>query len=94
VCREFHSSLPWTLVAFGGSKEVTPMTENPLRPECGSDLLRSPLYPHGRDSGAAVRKARMCQWDDLYFGQASDGSWSISVTPLNINHASVSQRRA
>jgi hypothetical protein len=36
----------------------------------------------------------MCQKDDLYFGQASDGSWSISVTPLNINHASVSQRRA
>jgi hypothetical protein len=69
------------------------MTENPLCPQCGSDLLRSPLYPHSCDSGGAVRKARMCQEDDLYFGQASDGSWSISVIRLNINHTSVSQHR-
>lgn len=70
------------------------MTENPLCPQCGSDLLRSSLYPHGRDSGGAVRKARTCQKDELYFGQASDGSWSISVAPLNINHTSASQPRA
>ena len=69
------------------------MTENPLCPECGSDLHRSPLYPHGCDLGGAVRRARMCQNDDLYFGLASDGSWSISVTPLNINHTSANQHR-
>jgi hypothetical protein len=85
--------LPWTLVTFGRSKEATLMTDNPLCPECGSDLLRSSRYPHGRDSGGAVRKARMCQKDDLYFGQASDGSWSISVTPLNINHTSARQHQ-
>ncbi len=66
------------------------MNDDARCPQCGSDLLRSPLYPHGCDSGGAVRKARMCHEDDLYFGRASDGSWSISVTPLNVNDTAVS----
>jgi hypothetical protein len=62
-------------------------------PWCGSDLLRSSNYPHGRDSDGAIRKARMCQKHDLYFAQAFDGSWSVSVEPLNINQTLVSRKR-
>jgi hypothetical protein len=69
------------------------MNDTALCPRCGSDLLRSPNYPHGLDSDGAIRKARMCQRDDLYFGQAFDGSWSVSVEPLNINHTLVSRSR-
>jgi hypothetical protein len=68
------------------------MDDNALCPRCGSVLLRSALYPHGRDPDGAIRKARVCQKDDLYFGQMADGSWSLSVVPLNMNKISVSHR--
>jgi hypothetical protein len=74
--------------------QVTLMNNNPLCPRCGSNLLRSSNYPHGRDSDGAIRKARMCQKDDLYFGQAFDGSWSVSVEPLNINRTLVGRSRS
>jgi hypothetical protein len=73
---------------------VTNVNDNAFCPQCGSDLLRSALYPHGRDADGAIRKTMMCQEDDLYFGLASDGSWSISVAPLNINHTLVGLGRA
>ena len=89
-------SLLWTLAASQPLRLQTgdAMNDNAICPQCGSELLRSPLYPHGSDSGGAIRKARICNKQGLSFGQASDGSWSISVAPLNINHTSVSQGRA
>ena len=68
--------------------------QNSLCPQCGSEVSRSPLYPHGRDSGGAIRKARICPKQGISFGLASDGSWSIPVAPLNINRTSANQRRA
>lgn len=70
------------------------MNDDTLCPRCGGDLLRSSNYPHGRDPDGAIRKARMCQNDDLYFGQAFDGSWSVSVEPLNMNRTLVSRSRS
>jgi hypothetical protein len=70
------------------------MNDNALCPRCGSDLLRSSRYPHGRDFDGVIRKARLCQKDNLYWGQAFDGSWSVSVEPLNMNHTVVSRRRS
>jgi hypothetical protein len=70
------------------------MNDNALCPRCGSDLLRSPSYPHGRDFDGAIRKARLCHKDNLYWGQAFDGSWSVPVEPLNMNHTVVSRRRS
>jgi hypothetical protein len=58
--------------------------QNSLCPMCGSELRGSKDYPHGRDSGNAIRKARICHKQGLCFGLASDGSWSISLAPLNI----------
>jgi hypothetical protein len=74
--------------------QVTPMNDNALCPRCGDNLLRSSDYPHGRDSDGAIRKARMCPNDDLYFGQAFDGSWSVPVEPVNINQTLVGRSRS
>jgi hypothetical protein len=63
------------------------------RSPLAENLLRSDLYPHGRDVGGAIRKAMTCPKDDLYFGLALDDSWSIPVAPLNIKHTLVSRGR-
>jgi hypothetical protein len=64
-----------------------------LCPECGDELHLSALYPHGRDSGGAIRKAKICLEQRLSFGLASDGTWSVPVVPVNLNDSSVSHQR-
>jgi hypothetical protein len=63
-------------------------------PQCGGELHMSALYPHGRDSGGAIRKAKVCLEEDLSFGLTSDGAWSIPLVPINLNESSASHRRS
>jgi hypothetical protein len=56
-------------------------------PDCGGELRRSKLYPHGTDPDGVVRKAMVCEEQELSFGLASDGTWSIAVTPFNLTFA-------
>jgi hypothetical protein len=64
---------------------VTFTTTDPMCPRCGGDLRRSGVYPHGADADGVVYMARFCRTQALMFGRAPDGSWTIPVTPLNVN---------
>jgi hypothetical protein len=92
--RQTHFTVALDPGSLKLQEQGTHMNGYSLCPRCGGELLRSSNFPHGRDSDGAIRKARMCQRDDLYFGQASDGSWSVSVAPVNINHLLVSRSRS
>lgn len=60
-------------------------TTDPMCPQCGGDLRRSRSHPHGSDTNGVVYMARECRGEEMWFGRAVDGSWSVSVTPLNMN---------
>jgi hypothetical protein len=76
-----------------GSELTAGLSGEGLCPECGDELHLSALYPHGRDSGGAIRKAKVCLEQNLSFGLASDGTWSIPVVPINLNdHVAGPQR--
>ncbi len=60
-------------------------TSDPMCPHCRGDLLRSRIYPHGSDTDGVVYMARVCRNEGMWFGRAVDGSWSVSVLPLNMN---------
>jgi hypothetical protein len=50
--------------------------------QCGGELRRSRLLPHGEDVDGIVYLARFCQDEGLMFGRAVDGSWSVPVTGM------------
>jgi hypothetical protein len=52
-------------------------------PQCGGDLRRVRLLPHGADADGVVYMARVCKSQELFFGRSADGSWSIPVTPMH-----------
>jgi hypothetical protein len=60
-------------------------TTNPTCPQCGGDLRRSRLVPHGEDADGVVYMARLCRAQGLMFGRAVDGSWTIPVSGINFN---------
>jgi hypothetical protein len=60
-------------------------TSDPMCPQCGGDLRRSRLLPHGEDADGAVYMARFCRTEGLMFGRAVDGTWSVPVTGTRFN---------
>jgi hypothetical protein len=39
------------------------------------------MYPEGISADGALYPAKTCRTEGLWFGRATDGSWSIPITP-------------
>jgi hypothetical protein len=60
-------------------------TSDPMCPQCGGDLRRVRLFPHGADEDGVVYMARICRTQSLYWGRSTDGTWSVPVTPMHFH---------
>lgn len=58
-------------------------SDDPVCPRCGGVLKPSTNYPHGVSDDGVRYQAMVCFTDALYFGQAPDGSWTVSLMPLS-----------
>jgi hypothetical protein len=50
-------------------------------PQCGHDLTSSLMHPRGTDADGVIHQAKYCSYQDLLFGEASDGLWTIPLRP-------------
>jgi hypothetical protein len=41
------------------------------------------MYPEGTSADGATHQAKTCRAEGLWFGRATDGAWSIPLTPVS-----------
>jgi hypothetical protein len=54
----------------------------PACPQCGRDLSSSKAYPRGTSADGVFYQAKSCRSQRLWFGKATDGTWTVPLTPL------------
>ena len=65
-----------------GSTRVHALAAGPDCPQCGRELLSSKMYQEGTAADGTLHPAKTCRTEGLWFGRATDGSWSIPLTPV------------
>jgi hypothetical protein len=84
IAPEYDWPIAQALRLFGRQgRTLSFSTVDPMCPQCGGDLRRSRLLPHGEDVYGVVYMARFCRDQGLMWGRAADGSWTVPVSGIN-----------